>query len=234
MHRPARRLPCRKAGFSKESNMIRTGLHRLAATAAFVVAVTAADFANAADMLTVTSWGGAYTKSQEKASSNPLPDDRHHRAGTGVGGETARSGHGRDQAGNGMWSTSSPAMRGCDEGWLERSTIRRWAARTPCRAPPWIVPSAPSCSAPSTPMTPQVSQRRPDHGRPVGRHPGAAPCASRRTTALIADGVSPKDVYNVGTKAGVDRAFKRRDQAAREGVVDGRPAAQRSPTARWR
>ena len=85
--------------------------------------VTSAGLANAADTPTVTSWGWAHTKSQEKAYDEPFAK------ATGVtvlqdewSGETAKL-KAMVETGQATWDVvdlePSHALQGCDEGWLE-------------------------------------------------------------------------------------------------------------------
>jgi putative spermidine/putrescine transport system substrate-binding protein len=206
--------------------MIRTSLHRLAATAAFVVAVTAADFAKATDMLTVTSWGGAYTKSQEKAFLEPFAK------ATGAtvlqdewSGETAKI-KAMVETKQVTWDVvdiePGHALQGCDEGWLEKVDYSALGGKEA-----FVDGAAMDCAVGTIvfgTIYAYDASKFPNGGPKtmadlwdVKKFPGPrALRKSPKTTlefALIADGVSPKDVYKVlGTKAGVDRAFKKLDE----------------------
>ena len=94
---------------------------RIAAMAALVF-VTAA--ASAAESLTVVSWGGAYTHSQVKAYHEPFTE----KTGVKILSEDYNGGLAQIKAqvesGNVRWDLVdlelSDAVRGCDEGLLER------------------------------------------------------------------------------------------------------------------
>ncbi|MGO6902443.1 extracellular solute-binding protein, partial [Rhizobium ruizarguesonis] len=88
-----------------------------------VMTLAIAGAAFAGDTLTVTSWGGAYTKSQEEAFFKPFAKE----TGTKIlqdewDGSTAKL-KGMVETGQVTWDVvdvePSHALQGCDEGWLE-------------------------------------------------------------------------------------------------------------------
>ncbi len=207
--------------------MTRTGsLNSALRFASFAAAGLMAVGAQAADSLTVTSWGGAYTKSQEKAFFEPFV------AKTGVkilqdewSGETSKL-KGMVETGQVTWDVidiePGHALQGCDEGWLTKIDYSQLGGKDA-----FIDGAAMDCGA-ATIVFGTIYAYNGDkfpNGGPqtmadlwdVKKFPGPrALRKSPKTTlefALIADGVAPKEVYKVlGTKEGVDRAFKKLDQ----------------------
>jgi putative spermidine/putrescine transport system substrate-binding protein len=176
--------------------------------------------------LTVTSWGGAYTKGQEKIFIQPF----ERATGSKVledewDGSPARI---KDmvQVKQVTWDVvdvePSHALQGCDEGWLEKVDYARLGGQDK-----FIDGAAMECAVGTIvfgTIYAYNADRFPNGGPQTmadlwdtRRFPG--PRALRRSPkttlefALIADGVAPKDVYTVlATKAGVDRAFNKLDQ----------------------
>ena len=204
----------------------RHRLARLAAGAALVAIVTSAGLANAADTLTVTSWGGAYTKSQEKAYFEPFAK------ATGAtvlqdewSGETAKL-KAMVETGQVTWDVvdiePAHALQGCDEGWLDEVDYEALGGRDK-----FIDGAAMDCAV-GTIVFGTI------YAYDAGKFPNGGPTTmadlwdvekfpgpralrkSPKTTlefALIADGVPAKDVYEVlSTDEGVDRAFKKLDE----------------------
>jgi putative spermidine/putrescine transport system substrate-binding protein len=182
--------------------------------------------AHAQETLTVTSWGGAYTKSQEKAYMEPFAKT----TGTKVlqdewDGSTAKI-KGMVQTKQVTWDVvdvePSHALQGCDEGWLEKIDYGKLGGKDK-----FIEGAAMECAvativfgtiyAYNADKFPQGGPQTMADLWDVKKFPGArALRKSPKTTlefALIADGVPAKDVYKVlATKPGVDRAFKKLDQ----------------------
>ncbi|MBP2234364.1 putative spermidine/putrescine transport system substrate-binding protein [Sinorhizobium kostiense] len=179
----------------------------------------------AQDTITVTSWGGAYTKSQEKAFFEPYSKE------TGVkilqdewDGSTAKL-KGMVETGQVTWDVvdvePGHALQGCDEGWLDEIDYSEVGGKEA-----FIDGAAMDCAA-ATIVFGTIYAYDADkfaNGGPTTmadlfdteKFPG--PRALRKapkTTlefALIADGVKPSEVYDVlGTPEGVDRAFKKLD-----------------------
>jgi putative spermidine/putrescine transport system substrate-binding protein len=179
----------------------------------------------AGDALTVTSWGGAYTKSQEKAYFEPFAKE------TGVkvlqdewDGSTAKL-KGMVETGQVTWDIvdvePGHALQGCDENWLEKIDYSKLGGKEA-----FIDGAAMDCAAATIvfgTIYAYDANKFPNGGPTTmadlfdaQKFPGPrALRKSPKTTlefALIADGVSPKDVYTVlGTPEGVDRAFKKLD-----------------------
>src|SRR5262245_56575625 len=176
----------------------------------------------AEDTLTVTSWGGAYTKSQELAYFQPFAKE----TGTKVlqdewDGSTAKL-KGMVETKQVTWDVvdvePGHALQGCDEGWLEPIDYSKLGG-----AEAFVEGAAMKCAA-ATIVFGTI------YAYDAGRFPKGGPSTmadlfdvqkfpgpralrkSPKTTlefALIADGVASKDVYKVlGTPEGLARAFK--------------------------
>ncbi|MCB5410411.1 ABC transporter substrate-binding protein [Pseudogemmobacter faecipullorum] len=187
--------------------------------------VTSAGLALAEGPLTVTSYGGAYAKSQETAFYKPFT------AATGVeilqdewDGSTARL-KGMVETGQITWDVvdvePGHALQGCDEGWLEEIDYDKIGGRE------GYVPGAAMDCAVATIVFGTIFAYDVDkfpQGGPqtmvdffdTAKFPG--PRAMRKapkTTlemALIGDGVPAAEVYEVlSTPEGVDRAFAKLD-----------------------
>jgi putative spermidine/putrescine transport system substrate-binding protein len=195
-------------------------------TAAVSIGLCLALPAAAQGTLTVTSWGGAYSKGQEKIFIRPF----EHATGNKVlqdewDGSPAKI-RGMVETRQVTWDVvdvePSHALEGCDEGWLEKIDYARLGGRDR-----FIDGAAMECAvgtivfgtiyAYNTDKFPNGGPQTMADLWDTKRFPGArALRKSPKTTlefALIADGVVPKDVYKVlGTRAGVDRAFKKLDQ----------------------
>lgn len=192
--------------------------------------VSASAFVQADDeALTVVSWGGVYTESQEYAYYEPYTEE------TGVPIDSVDyDGNFNDvieqvESGEIEWQlvdvTLADAIRGCDGGYLEP-------------IPPSILPPAPDGTPAMDDFLPNTlhecavglilwstlfvydEDQFPEGGRPdtigdvfnVDDYPGTRGFrkTSRNTLewALMADGVAPEDVYNeMGTDEGIDRAY---------------------------
>lgn len=192
-------------------------------SSALALAVTGTAFAG--DTLTVTSWGGAYTKSQEEAFFKPFMA----KTGTKIlqdewDGSTAKL-KGMVDTKQVTWDVvdvePSHALQGCDEGWLETIDYSKLGGKGA-----FVDGAAMDCAV-ATIVFGTVYAYDADkfpNGGPktmadlfdTKKLPGPrALRKSPKTTlefALIADGVKPADVYKVlGTPEGVDRAFKKLD-----------------------
>lgn len=179
----------------------------------------------AEDTITVTSWGGAYTKSQEQAFFAPYSKE------TGVkilqdewDGSTAKL-KGMVETGQVTWDIvdvePGHALQGCDEGWLDEIDYSKVGGKEA-----FIDGAAMDCAAATIvfgTIYAYDAAKFPNGGPTTmadlfdtEKFPG--PRALRKapkTTlefALIADGVEPSEVYDVlGTPEGVDRAFRKLD-----------------------
>lgn len=182
--------------------------------------------ASAEETLTITSWGGAYTKSQEKAYFEPYAQ----KTGTKIlqdewDGSTAKI-KGMVETGQVIWDLvdvePGHALQGCEEGWLEKFDYSALGGKDA-----FVDGAAMDCAVGTIvfgTIYAYDAGKFPNGGPTtmadlwdVKKFPGArALRKSPKTTlefALIADGVAPKDVYKVlGTEEGVERAFKKLDE----------------------
>ena len=208
-----------------------------AGAAAGALVLTSAALAAEKD-LTIVSWGGAYSESQENAyhkpymANNPdvkiLNEDKSNEALAGV--------RAQNEAGNVTWDlvdvTPDVAIALCDEGLAVEIDFDKVLAP----APDGTSPTQDFGDALVSPcFVPQIVYSttfgyRTDvaewNGRQpktiadifdVKKFPGKRSLEGKASTgnmewALIADGVAPKDVYKVlSTPEGVDRAFAKLD-----------------------
>ena len=180
----------------------------------------------AQDTLTVTSWGGAYTKSQEKAFMEPFAKATGKKVLQDEWDGSPAKIKGMVETKQVTWDVvdvePSHALQGCDEGWLEKIDYGKLGGKDK-----FIDGAAYDCAV-GTIVFGTIYAYNADkfpNGGPqtmadfwdVKKFPGArAMRKSPKTTlefALIADGVPAKDVYKIlGTKAGVDRAFNKLEQ----------------------
>jgi len=218
----------------------------LAAAGALVLGMGIASQAQAASKLTVVSWGGAYTKSQVEAYHKPFSK----KTGIQILSENYSGGlaevKAQVEAKNVKWDLvdveMSDAVRGCDEGLLEPidpSILPPAPDGTPAMKD-FIPGSVTECAVPTIVWSTIYAYDN-------TKFPGAKPTTmadffnvkkfpgkrgmrklpkANLEMALIADGVSNKDVYKVlNTKAGVDRAFKKMD-SIKDSVVWWEAGAQ--------
>ena len=93
-----------------------------AAVAAAIFGMASA--ANAADAITVVSWGGAYTKSQVEAYHKPFTSESGIKINSADYNGGLAEVKAQVEAGNVTWDVvdveMSDAVRGCDEGLLEK------------------------------------------------------------------------------------------------------------------
>jgi putative spermidine/putrescine transport system substrate-binding protein len=195
-------------------------------TATAALALCLATAANAENALTVTSWGGAYSKSQDLAYFQPF----EKKTGTKIlqdewDGSTAKL-KAMVDLNQVTWDIvdvePGHALQGCEEGWLEPIDYNALGGRDQ-----FVEGAAMDCAVATIVLDtiyaydaskfPNGGPRTVADFWDVKKYPGPrALRKSPKTTlemALIADGVAPKDVYKVlGTKEGVDRAFKKLDQ----------------------
>lgn len=178
------------------------------------------------DTLTVTSWGGAYTKSQDVTYFEPFAK----KTGTKIlqdewDGSTAKL-KSMVELKQVSWDVvdvePGHALQGCEEGWLEPIDYDALGGRDQ-----FVEGAAMDCAV-ATIVFDTIYAYDADkfpNGGPktvadfwdVKKFPGPrALRKSPKTTlemALIADGVAPKEIYKVlGTSEGVDRAFKKLDE----------------------
>ncbi|MGI9301747.1 MAG: extracellular solute-binding protein, partial [Gammaproteobacteria bacterium] len=202
---------------------------KIAATgvaAAALVSVAQAD-------ITVTSWGGAYTNSQQKAYGQPF----EKKAGIKVNWENYNGGLGevraQVEAGKVTWDIVDvlphEAIVGCDEGLFEELPLDEFADAPDGTSmeDDMMVPLPNNCVAPQIFWSYAVfyDKTRFSGAKPttiadffdVKKFPGKRATNSWANSniemALMADGVAPADVYEVmGTPEGIDRAFAKLDE----------------------
>lgn len=218
--------------------MKKTSMRLLGITTAIAMASGAAVMTTAQDRisLTLVSWGGAYTVSQQRAYHDPwmemnpnvqiINDDASANALAGLRAQS--------QAGNITWDLvdmlPSDAQLACDEGIIMPIDHDALLAPAPDGTPAsqdFLPGSLGECFIPqivySTVLTINTTQW-PEGGAPstienlfdVENFPGRRALQDRPGTnlewALYADGVAPEDIYDVlRTPEGVDRAFAKLD-----------------------
>lgn len=196
-----------------------------------IAAALVAGAANAADTITVVSWGGAYTTSQVEAYHKPWMA----KTGNSIISEDYNGGlsevKAQVDAGNVKWDLVdvelSDAVRGCDEGLLEEldlSMLPAGADGTPA-ADDFIDGALQDCAVASIVWsTIYAYDKSVVKGQPttiadffdLEKFPGKrglrkSPKANLEM-ALAADGVASEDIYEVlSTPEGVDRAFAKLD-----------------------
>ena len=194
----------------------------------------AATTANAADSLTIVSWGGAYSESQLKAYDEPftaktgveiLHEDKANQALAGIRAQV--------EAGNVTWDIvdmlQSDAKIACDEGLLVPIPADEWLAPAPDGTPAskdFIANTMGECFVPqilystlfayNTEMFPNGGPQTIADVFDLEKFPGKRAlekmAGKNLEWALIADGVAPADVYSVlATSEGQDRAFAKLD-----------------------
>ena len=199
------------------------GLSAAVAAAIFGLASTA----NAADAITVVSWGGAYTKSQVEAYHKPFTSESGIKINSADYNGGLAEVKAQVEAGNVTWDIvdveMSDAVRGCDEGLLEKidhSVLPAAPDGTPATKD-FIEGTLTDCAVASIVWsTIYAYDKTKVKGSPTTmadffdtkKFPGKrgmrkSPKANLEM-ALIADGVAAADVYKVlATPEGVDRAF---------------------------
>ena len=205
--------------------------HLAIGTALTVIAVSGA---SAQDTLTVVSWGGAYTMSQEKAYSEPFTEktgikifneDKSNEALAGIRSQV--------EAGNVTWNVvdmlQADAQRACDEGLVMEIDPDTWLDAAPDGTPAsedFIKDTLGDCFVPTilySTLFAYSEKTFPDGGPTtiadvfdVEKFPGTRALEKipqkNLEWALIADGVSADEVYDVlATEEGQDRAFAKLD-----------------------
>lgn len=195
------------------------------------VALSIGSGAALADGLTITSWGGAYQKSQQEAYFKP------YAAKTGIkiteeeyNGEIARI-RAMVQSGNTSWDAidvdAATAQQGCDEGILQPIDYSKFGGKDK-----FVKGSTFECALPTiiySTIFAYDGDKIKDGPTKIGdlfdtkKWPGKR--ALQKTPfgnlefALMADGVAVDKVYDVlKTKEGVDRAFKKLDTIKKDVV----------------
>ncbi len=186
--------------------------------------------------LTVVSWGGAYTASQQRAYHEPFMEANPHVTIINDDGSAnaLASLRAQAQAGNVTWDLvdmlPSDAQRACDEGIILQIDHDAMLAPAPDGTPAsedFLPGSLGECFIPQIVYSTVLTYRPgafPDDAQPssiadlfdVENFPGRRALQDRPGTnlewALYADGVDPEDIYEVlSTPEGVDRAFAKLD-----------------------
>ena len=193
-------------------------------TAALLAGTAFAASARAADELTITSWGGAYSESQRKAYYEPYMAAGNKITEAEYNGEVAKI-KAMVEANAITWDVidvdTATALQGCAEGALE--TID-WAKLGLDRAK-FIGADLMECAVPTIVYgtvfgydTSKLAEGPTTINDffDLAKFPGKRGIQKNPTVnlewALIADGVDAKDVYTtLSTPEGVDRAFKKLD-----------------------
>ncbi|MCC5959898.1 MAG: ABC transporter substrate-binding protein [Rhodobacteraceae bacterium] len=202
--------------------------------AASVLALSAA--AQDPVSLTIVSWGGAYTASQQRAYHEPYMEANPHvTINNDDGSANALAGlRAQSQAGNVTWDLvdmlPSDAQLACDEGIIMQIDHDEMLAAAPDGTPAsedFLPGSLGECFIPQIVYSTVLTYRPgafPDDAQPstiadlfdTENFPGRRALQDRPGTnmewALYADGVDPEDIYDVlSTPEGVDRAFAKLD-----------------------
>jgi len=186
------------------------------------------------DSLTIVSWGGAYTMSQQKAYHDPWEEMtgieiiNEDKAANGLAGLRAQA-----EAGNVTWDLvdmlEGPAIRACDEGLILEIDYDEVLADAPDGTPPtedFIDGSLSGCFIPqivyatlfayNTEAFPEGGPQTVADIFDLEKFPGRRSLqkipAGNLEWALMADGVPASEVYEVlDTDEGVARAFAKLD-----------------------
>jgi putative spermidine/putrescine transport system substrate-binding protein len=178
----------------------------------------------AADSLTITSWGGAYQKSQEEAYYKPFT------AKTGIkitqeeyNGEAARI-RAMVESGNTTWDAidvdAATAQQGCDEGFLTPIDYSKFGGKEAfvkgstfeCGIPTIIYSTIYAYDADKIKDGPKTIGDLFDTKKWPGKRALQKTPFGNLEFALMAEGVPADKVYaTLKTKEGVDKAFKKLD-----------------------
>lgn len=178
----------------------------------------------AADSLTITSWGGAYQKSQEEAYYKPFT------AKTGIkiiqeeyNGEAARI-RAMVESGNTTWDAidvdAATAQQGCDEGFLTPIDYSKFGGKEAfvkgstfeCGIPTIIYSTIYAYDADKIKDGPKTIADLFDTKKWPGKRALQKTPFGNLEFALMAEGVPADKVYEtLKTKEGVDKAFKKLD-----------------------
>lgn len=206
-------------------------------TKALVLAVSAAALigassaALAADALTITSWGGAYQKSQQEAYFKPYTA----KTGTKIteeeyNGEIARI-RAMVQSGKTTWDAvdvdANTAQQGCDEGVLQPIDYSKFGGKEAflkgatfeCAIPTIVYSTIYAYDGDKIKDGPKTIADFFDTKKWPGKRAMWKNPAGNLEFALMADGVPADKVYEtLKTKEGVDRAFKKLDSIKKDVV----------------
>lgn len=194
-------------------------------------ALVASSVAAHADGLTITSWGGAYQKSQQEAYFKP------YAAKTGIkiteeeyNGEIAKI-RAMVQSGNTTWYAvdidAATAQQGCDEGILQKIDYSKFGGKEAftkgstfeCALPTIIYSTVFAYDGDKIKDGPKTWADFFDLKKFPGKRGLQKVAFGNLEFALMADGVAPDQVYaTLKTKEGVDRAFKKLDTIKKDVV----------------
>ena len=194
-------------------------------------ALVASSVAAHADGLTITSWGGAYQKSQQEAYLKP------YAAKTGIkiteeeyNGEIAKI-RAMVQSGNTTWDAvdidAATAQQGCDEGILQKIDYSKFGGKEAftkgstfeCALPTIIYSTVFAYDGDKIKDGPKTWADFFDLKKFPGKRGLQKVAFGNLEFALMADGVAPDQVYaTLKTKEGVDRAFKKLDTIKKDVV----------------
>jgi len=184
-----------------------------------------------ADGLTITSWGGAYQKSQDEAYFKPY----QAKTGTKItqeeyNGEIAKI-RAMVQSGNTTWDAvdvdAATAQQGCDEGSLQPIDYAKFGGKDAfikgstfeCAMPTIIYSTIFAYDGDKIKDGPKTMADLFDTKKYPGKRGLQKNPFGNLEFALMADGVRVDDVYKVlKTKEGVDRAFKKLDTIKKDVV----------------
>ena len=205
----------------------------IVASAVAAASISMTSVAQAEDTFTIVSWGGAYTKSQQRAYHEPWTEKtgtkflHEDKAGTGLAGIRSQV-----EANNVTWDLvdmlEGDSMIACDEGLIEEINYDEILADAPdgTKASKDFLGGINGCFIPQivyatlfayndelfTGDKPSTIADIFDLKKFPGKRSLQKVPDGNLEWALMADGVAAKDVYEVlSTEEGVERAFKKLD-----------------------
>lgn len=206
----------------------QVGVLALASASAFVAAPSSVGAAE----ITVTAWGGAYTKSQEEAYYKPFTAKTGHKVNIqDYNGDLAEI-QAQVKTGNVKWDVVdvelAEAIKGCEEGLFEKidaSKLPPGDNGVPASrdfAPGLVTPCAVATILYSNVVAYDKAKLGANGPKTLNDYFDLAKFPGKRGMrknpsvnlewALLADGVAPADIYKVlATPAGQDRAFRKLD-----------------------
>jgi putative spermidine/putrescine transport system substrate-binding protein len=183
-----------------------------------------------ADDLTITSWGGAYQKSQQEAYFKPYASQGNKVTEEEYNGEIAKI-RAMVEAKNPTWDVidvdSPTAQQGCDEGILEKIDYSKVGGKEKfvkgsvfeCAVPTIIYSTIFAYDADKLKDAPTKMADLFDAKKYPGKRALQKNPFGNLEFALIADGVPADKVYEtLKTKEGVDRAFHKLDTIKKDVV----------------
>jgi putative spermidine/putrescine transport system substrate-binding protein len=199
--------------------------------AALLAGTAFASVAKAADELTITSWGGAYSESQRKAFYEPYIAAGNKITEAEYSGEIAKV-RAMVEAKAVTWDVvdvdTQTALAGCAEGTFE---VIDWAKLgldkskfiggdvSECAVPNILYSTIAAYDTTKTAEPASLFEALFDQAKYPGKRALQKSPFINMEWALMADGVAPEDVYKVlGTAEGVDRALKKLDTIKKDVV----------------